>query len=105
MVGAPTLSRRDFFRGLKSSSNMEPAKAGLQFRKSHFAAERSDGVLWSISAFDAQRVYAAGDDGRIFRFDGQAWQIDKFGTDLPIHQIDCSAQNLVIAIGWLGSDL
>ena len=88
-------SRRQFFHTLV-------ATAPQRFARVASIGATTTGVLWAVHGTDPNNIFVAGDDGLIFHFDGDAWQREPLGTDLPIHALTSMDDETVVAIGWLG---
>jgi hypothetical protein len=64
----------------------------------------SDAVmLSSIDGFNENDVYVAGDDGKIFHFDGSRWTRVETGCDEHLNWIRCYGKNEVWACGHNGA--
>ncbi|BFM15389.1 hypothetical protein R50073_15720 [Maricurvus nonylphenolicus] len=93
-------AKRKLFSRLLNSKNTEPATTSLQ--RIPAITDITQGVLWAGLALDNGCALVAGDDGVIFYFDGQQWQQENLGTDLPIHALCKGSDNRIFAVGWAG---
>jgi hypothetical protein len=85
-VNAPATgtSRRRFLTRLFTDPDSNPAACEL--RPLEDLRQHTEGVLWAATdAGDA--YYIAGDEGVVFRFDGEQWQREAFPSELPVHAL------------------
>ena len=91
-------SRRRFLTRLFTDPDSNPAACEL--RPLEDLRQHTEGVLWAATdAGDA--YYIAGDEGVVFRFDGEQWQREAFPSELPVHAL-CHRDDRVYSVGWLG---
>jgi hypothetical protein len=93
-------SRRQLFSRLFKTKDVSVAQTGLQ--RVPAIAEHTQGVLWAALGLAEDNYLVAGDDGLIFHFDGEQWQQEALGTDLPIHAMALASDGRVYAVGWAG---
>ena len=97
-VNAPVsrLSRRGFLTRLFSETPGDTGLVALNDLRQH-----TDGVLWAALAVSETERYIAGDDGAMFRHNGECWSKEKFPSTLPVHAL-CVAGDSIYSVGWLG---
>jgi hypothetical protein len=96
---APNASRRRFLTSLFSAPDAAAARTGL--RPVPGLPAQTNGVLWAIAGNGPDDIFIAGDDGLIFHFDGESWQLEEFPSSLHVHAL-CSTGNRVFSVGWMG---
>ena len=93
---AKDISRRGFLTRLFSDTPGNTGLSPIEDLRQH-----TDGVLWAALRLSDEEFYVAGDDGLVFRFDGEGWSRENFPSRLPIHSL-CSVRGKVYSVGWLG---
>lgn len=90
--------RRELFGRLFKS----PSQATLtEFQRLPNLQPKSNAVLWAVAADRPDNIFIAGDEGQLFHFNGEQWQQEDIGSQLPVHSL-CIDQEDVFSVGWLG---
>jgi photosystem II stability/assembly factor-like uncharacterized protein len=95
---APGSSRRSFLTRL---FNGPDTAATTELTPLAALRQQTDGVLWAAVADAADNMFLAGDDGTVFRFDGDSWSQEDFPGKPPVHSL-CLHNDRVYSVGWLG---
>ena len=59
----------------------------------------------SIHGFSAKDIYAAGEGGEIWQYDGSKWRQRETGTNVYLHSVLCASDGVVYAAGACGTIL
>ena len=95
-------SRRGLFRRLVEGDPDDPRRH--PWRQIDGLAAGPGDVFWTAWASE-QDVFVAGDEGAIFRFDGDIWQRLAAPVPVPIHAIFGPSRDRLRAVGWMGAVL
>ena len=103
MTEPGVIERPDRRRLLGACFNGLTSSRGLKlFNPVDSIAKQAQGIIWAIEASVADNIFLAGDDGNIFRYDGNTWRREVFPSQLPVHALCRGTDDTVFAAGWLG---
>ncbi len=92
--------RRALLQGRFAKSN-SPGEVKV-LRPVGAIAQQVNGVIWALEVSARNDIFFAGDDGYMFRYDGETWHRENFPSDLPVHTLCRGNDDIVYAAGWLG---
>lgn len=92
-------SRRDFLTRLFHKPPSE--SMGTELMPLDTLRQYTDGVLWAGARGNGGLLFIAGDEGMVFRFDGENWMRENFPSTLPVHSL-CANNDIVYSVGWMG---
>lgn len=70
-----------------------------------FDGEDFDCGFDSVHGFSEEEIYAVGEGGEIWQFDGSKWQKRETGTNIYLHGVVCTSAGIVCAVGAMGTVL